>query len=365
MRIAVVDVAAEIGGAMSVLLDFVNYIQSEQPFCAENEWFVYTSTKIDIKDKSNINSIVVPEIKKSWFHRLYWERFTAIKDFKDRKIDIVISLQNTAFKKGSYKQITYFHNVLLLEDSHKYSLFKAEERKYSVYTKLIAPYTLRSLEGADYVIAQTNTVKNNLLKYNNDLEIIVVRPNVYIDSSYKNIFRGPLKGIVYPTSAVPFKRIEELVTCVSENYKWFVDNNLDVLVTISGKENEYTRNVIRMADGMQDVIHFIGFQERGDLLKLYNDHALFICSELESFPLPFCEAAYAGAPIVAARYPYSEEATEGNENAYLYKPGNTSEMMDCFIKLISNKATSFNGIEYVDNSWKSIEKLIAGRCEFE
>ena len=48
MKIAVVDVAAETGGAMSVLLDFLEYIQSDDYFCSKQEWIVYTSVDLHV-----------------------------------------------------------------------------------------------------------------------------------------------------------------------------------------------------------------------------------------------------------------------------------------------------------------------------
>lgn len=357
MKIAVVDVAADSGGAVSVLLDFLNFIQSDNEFCRYQEWIVYTSMPVEIAT-SNCQNVVIPEIKKSWVHRLYWEQTQAKKEFIEKKVDFVISLQNTAFKKGNYKQIVYFHNVLLLAEAGKYSLLKAAERKYAVYTKLIAPYTLRSLRNADYVIAQTETVKRDLLRKESKLNVAVIRPNVHIGEQYKGTAEFPIQGLIYPTSAVPFKRVEEIVECVRTNHNWFQRNEFKILITLSGEENEYAKSIKDKANGLLDVIQLIGFLKRDELLDLYKNYGLFTCSELESFSIPFIEAAFVGAPIVAAKYPYAEERIKGVNYAYLYESGDIKGLMKRLETVLKLKERKNNRIDFSENTWEQVIPLL-------
>lgn len=357
MRIAVVDVAADSGGAVSVLLDFLNYIQSDDEFCRLNEWIVYTSMPVEVK-AGNVENIVLPEIKKSWFHRLYWERFRAVKDFSKKRIDAVISLQNTAFKKGCYKQIVYFHNILLLAHPRKYSLLKATERKYAVYTKFISRYTLRSLRNADFVIAQTMTVRRELLKKSPDLNVVVVRPNIYINERYRNTAEFPVKGLVYPTSAMPFKRIEEIIECVRENQEWFTKHDFKVFITLTGEENHYAKKIKRKTEGLEDVVRLTGFLKRDMLLDLYKNYALFVCSELETVSLPLIEAAFTGTPIIAADFPYVKENTVGVNNVYLYAPGNTKDLMGRIHEVSLLKERKNNDLLLLGDTWKDVVSLL-------
>lgn len=357
MKIAVVDVAADSGGAVSVLLDFLNFIQSDNEFCRNQEWIVYTSMPFEI-GASNCQNIVIPEIKKSWFHRLYWEQTQAKKEFTEKNVDFVISLQNTAFKKGNYKQIVYFHNVLLLADAGKYSFLKAAERKYAVYTKLIAPYTLRSLGNADYVIAQTETVKRDLLKKESKLNITVIRPNVHIGEQYKDTAIFPIQGLIYPTSAVPFKRVEEIIDCVRVNHDWFHSKEFKVLITLSGEENEYARSIKDRSSDLSDVIQLTGFLKRDELLNLYKNYGLFTCSELESFSIPFIEAAYVGAPIVAAKYPYAEECIKGVNYAYIYEPRDIKGLMKSVETVSKLRERKNNHIDFSENTWEQVIPLL-------
>lgn len=357
MRIAVVDVAASSGGAVSVLLDFLDYIQSGGAFSRAQEWIVYTSMKLEIK-APNVRNIVIPEIKKSWFHRLYWEQFRSIREFAEKNIDVVISLQNTAFKKGSYKQITYFHNVLLLEAPEKYSLLKAAERKYAVYTRFISRYTLQSLRNADHVIVQTKTVRDALLKRERCLNVEVIRPNVHIDEKYKDTAEFPIRGLIYPVSAAPFKRVEEIVDCVRTNHEWFIEHDFEVLITLSGEENEYARMIKSRIKGLAATIQLVGFLKRDVLMSLYKNHALVACSELESYPLPFIEAAYVGAPVIAADYPYVKECISG---AFLYTPGDLKGLMQCIETAAGIGALQGDSADFSENTWELIVPMIGNR----
>lgn len=96
MRVAVVDVVAENGGSLSVLMVFLNYIEKSEE-ATEHRWYVFTSFPLDINCR-HIKNIVCKETKQSWFHKLKWENSTAKQLFEKYKIDVVFSLQNTGFK---------------------------------------------------------------------------------------------------------------------------------------------------------------------------------------------------------------------------------------------------------------------------
>ena len=357
MRIAVVDVAAEKGGALTVLQDFLRFVQSESCFCQEQEWFFYTSKDIGINDK-RIRSIVVPKVKKSWFHRLYWEKRLASKEFQKEKIDVVISLQNTAVVEGNYKQIVYFHNVLLLENPKKYSFFKASERKLALYTKVVSKFTLKSLKKANYIICQTEAVKQSLLVHNPSFNVCVIPPNYYVERKYMNTASFPIEGVIYPVSANPYKRIEELIEAVQRYYEWFVKHNFKILITLTGNENKYSKTIKKKTKGLEEIITFTGFLKREELLELYKKYCLFICSELESLCLPLVEASVVGTAIVAANYPYAKEVTDGINNAFLYTPGNIEELMDRISKVSKLKTVKYNKMDFHENTWSQIIPFI-------
>lgn len=354
MNIAVIDVAAESGGALSVLKDFLEYISSLTE--DEDEYYVFVSKEIDIVHP-RIHYCLKPEIKKSWFSRLKWERFGAVKELQALNIDVVFSLQNTAFYTKKFRQVVYFHNVLLLEPRRKYSLFKKSERHFGIYTRVIAPYTMRSLKYADTIICQTDTVKKSIEKRRLSARVISVNPNVYVDEQFINTAIKPIKGYIYPTAPVPFKRIEEVIECVKKNQEWFMQNNLEMLVTLEGTENEYAKMLYELGKGI-NALRFIGYQKREDILRLYRDHALVINSELESFPLPFKEAELVGTPIVAADYSYAIEILGNKQGTLVFRKHQIDEMFEAMKraaslgKITSEDLSKMNTWKLVVDEWK-------------
>ena len=352
MRIAVVDVAAEKGGALSVLTDFLEFVTSVDD--DTNEYFVFVSKAIDIIHP-RIHFIQKPEVKKSWFSRLKWERFKAMKEFVALNIDVIFSMQNTAFYSNHIKQCVYFHNALLLEPKEKYSLFKKSERIYGIYTRLIAPYTIKSMKYADLTICQTKTIRGALLKANPKLHVEVVSPNVRVEEKYINSATYPINGYIYPTAAVPFKRIEEIVECIKQHEKWFTENRLEMLITIDGTENTYAQKVFEIGKSIP-CIKFIGYQTRDKILELYSRYALVINSELESYPIPYREAELVGTPILSADYPYAREILKDNEKSRLFRHGDIESMFQAFVDTRGICTTS--NISIHKNSWCYIYNLL-------
>lgn len=64
MRIAIVDVAAESGGALSVLMDFLNYLHSIDD--DKNEYYIFVSQSIEIEN-NKFHVVIKPEIKNHGF----------------------------------------------------------------------------------------------------------------------------------------------------------------------------------------------------------------------------------------------------------------------------------------------------------
>lgn len=65
MNIAIVDIAAENSGALSVLLDFVDFIDTDNE-ARQHKWFVFVSNSEYFKSKSNhIISVELSNVKKA------------------------------------------------------------------------------------------------------------------------------------------------------------------------------------------------------------------------------------------------------------------------------------------------------------
>ena len=74
MRIMVFDVPAESGGALTILNQYYDTAIKDK----ENDWVFVVSTP-ELKETDNVKVLNYPWIKKSWFHRLYFDKLVANK----------------------------------------------------------------------------------------------------------------------------------------------------------------------------------------------------------------------------------------------------------------------------------------------
>ena len=72
MKIMVFDVPAEDGGALSILQDFY-----EQFLQDDKNNYIFVVGKPVLRSEKNVEVLRFPWIKKSWFHRLYFDYFVA------------------------------------------------------------------------------------------------------------------------------------------------------------------------------------------------------------------------------------------------------------------------------------------------
>ena len=89
MRTLVYDVAADSGGAATVLQSFYEEFKKD----TENE-YIFVLSVYELPETENIKVFNFPEVKKSMLHRLYFDHFVAHKLVKKYKVDRVLSLQN-------------------------------------------------------------------------------------------------------------------------------------------------------------------------------------------------------------------------------------------------------------------------------
>lgn len=318
MRIAVVDVAAQDGGAASVLNDFVDRLIEREK---ENDWYIITSV-LNMKESSNVHNLKFPEVKHSWIHRLWWEYTTFKKLVKKLHIDIIFSLQNNGLPIKEVKQVVYVHNILLVQNKIKFSWLNPLERKLAIYSYVLAPYVRYSWRYVDRLIVQGNSVKEQTEKYFLKEKIFVCRP--HIKSEQQEKAKDKIKGFIYPTSVWVYKNFELVVEAVKKLEAQGKD--IEVLITITGDENSYARKIKREALGTKG-IHLIGPQERKYILESYQDYGLLLVSKLESFSMPILEAMNSQTVIVALDLPYvRDHIIATNYNRLYIAQGNADDL---------------------------------------
>lgn len=345
-KIAVVNVAAELGGTASLLYDFVDSLLEREKNSA-NEWYIFTSV-IKTKEGRNIHNVRCPEIKKSKFHRMWWEYVCFPKLVKQYKIDTILSMQNNGLPVKNCRQIVYFHNVLLLQKKHRFSLIRLEEWKAAV---LKAPYTRHSWKYADIIVTQGKSVKEQLSRYYPRKRIKVITPDVKCTT--EGYVNESVKGFIYPAGPALYRNFETIINAVRQIEEKGLD--IEILLTINGNENFYAKKIATLVRGIKS-IRLIGRQPREIILRKYKNYGLIITSKLESFPLIIREAMMCQTVIVALDFPYVHDQIEltGYNRIYVAKQNGT-DLAEHMIKAMGDCQRG----NYVEQDLDGTNKLIS------
>lgn len=350
MNIAVIDVAAESGGALSVLNDFCDELRKLE---AKDHWYIVTSV-VRIEETEYLHNIRIPGIKRSWFHRILWEKFCFSKLMRERKIDVVVSLQNNAFPKGNWKQVVYFHNVLLLKHNISFSFFKGEERPFFIYSKILGPYIRRTWKNADKMYVQTENVKRLVGESGFRGDVEVVLPSIHLEDKIE-VVNKRVKGYIYPATAASYKNHMAIIMAV-ENINRKL-KKVEILFTIDERDNKYARKLVERAKNVSG-IYFVGKLSRNEIFKYYKEYGVIMVSKLESFGMPLLEAKTFQTVIVAIDYPYAKELLEGYNRAYLVSEEKLDEA------LISGLMDEQHG-NYVAEQLNWVQKMVSFIIDYD
>jgi glycosyltransferase involved in cell wall biosynthesis len=319
----VFDVPAESGGALTIL----NQYYEEALKNREDEWIFVLSTPI-LKEYKNLKVLNYPWIKKSWFHRLFFDKFIAHTLVKKYKVDEVLSLQNVVIPKVKVKQTLYLHQPLPFIEK-RYCII--ENFKFWVYQNLINKMIYKSIRKADKVIVQTKWIRDAAInKANVSKEKFLLRQpelNITIKKFYVSENKKD-QLFFYPSSGLIYKNHEVIVhACKILKDKHI--NNYKVVFTLSGDENKHIKMLKQIVEKNDLPIDFIGTIKIDKVYDYYAKSILVFPSYIETFGLPMLEAKMHKSPIIASDTKFSREILGSYSKAdfFSFKDGDTLAML--------------------------------------
>ncbi|XJZ27091.1 glycosyltransferase [Bacillota bacterium Lsc_1132] len=327
MKIVVFDVPAESGGALTILKQYHERAIRDK----ENTWIFVISTP-NLNETENVKVLKFPWVKKSWFHRLYFDKYVAHKIVVKYNADEVLSLQNVIVQNVKVKQTLYLHQPLPFIEK-RYSITK--NFKFWLYQNVINIIIFRSIRLADKVVVQTQWMKNACLQKVNvspsKFELIQPEIHMKINSHYKqeNTHR---KLFFYPASELKYKNHQVIVEAV----KMLRDKNIknyDIIFTLRGNENRNVKKLYKIVEKYNLSIKFIGKISAKEVYEYYSKSILIFPSYIETFGLPMLEAKMHGSPILASDCAFSHEILDEYEDVKFFDPFNSDQLA----KLIESK----------------------------
>ena len=312
MRIMVFDVPAENGGALTVLNQYHKKAIEDKG----NEWFFLISTP-KLSETQHIKVLNFPWIKKSWFHRLYFDIFVAYKVVEKYQPDKILSLQNVIIQNTNVKQILYLHQSLPFVEK-RYRI--TEDLKIWVYQNIIGKMIFRSIEKADKIIVQTRWIKEACLKKvkvdRNKIEIQQPEMDIVIKKHYKEEY-SKNKIFFYPANDLPYKNHRIIIEAAKELKKRNL-KNYKIIFTLTGNENKNIKRLYKRVKELSLPISFIGQINLDEVYEYYSKSILIFPSYIESYGLPMLEAKMHGTPILASNCAFSHEILDGYDDVKFF-----------------------------------------------
>lgn len=325
--ILVYDVAAESGGALSVLLDYYNKAKDDY-----KNRYIFVISKANIVSTDRIKVVTLPWVKKSWIHRLYCDLYYLGKITRSEQVTRILSLQNIAVKcKKEIYQEVYVHNAIPFTD-HRFLL--KDDPYLWVYQNIIGDITKKSLKKCDQIIVQTEWMKRAIANQCKIDENRIVIEHIKARGKTEN--RDIVKNNVffYPASSQKFKNHAVVIEACK-----LIPSNVDykVIFTISEDENKYTQKLSLECNKFNLPVEFVGFLDRKTVDSYYRHSVLLFPSYLETVGLPLVEAQQFGCPIIAAACEYARDAIGNYRNSTFFEPDDCKELSEIMMHMVNNK----------------------------
>ncbi len=329
----VFDVPASSGGALTILNQYYEKAVNDE----KNNWIFIISTP-ELKETKNIKILSYPWIKKSWFHRAWFDLRFEKKILRKYEYAELITLQNVPLKTKR-KHTIYLHNALLFYDV-KFNFFT--EFKNWLYNKITRIRIKRGLKNKhNQIIVQTNWMKKFLvLNYSYPKEKVrVIKPKLNEKTkNYKYTSKQGRKTFFYPADFHKFKNHEVIIKALLEIKRGY---NYEVIFTID-ETNKKAKKIVKTVNKHDLPIKFIGQIKYDKVLELYQESTLIFPSYLESFGLPLLEAKTIGSPIIASKKDFSIEILENYDNVTFFDPFDKDEL----VKILNQKLEYHKNLFY-------------------
>lgn len=328
MNILVYDVAAESGGAVSVL-DYYYDIHKEDK---DNHYYYLLGT-YKKPQTENITVLNYPKVKIGWIYRLIFDYIKAPRIIKELKIDTVLSLQNTVIPRYKGYQTVYMHNILPFSE-YRYSLF--EDKLMWIYQNIIGRFIYSSMKKADHIIVQAGWIKtaieSRIPESKGKIEVQFPQVSIshefhYIDGNYRKFF--------YPANFAPFKNHRVIV----EAARLIKDKHIgdyEIIFTLNGNETQKVAELKQQCISENLPIKWVGYLSRNIVYKTYTESILLFPSYIETIGLPLYEAKKIGSPIVAANLAYAHEVLDDYEKKHYFDWKSAHQLSVIMMEMLEN-----------------------------
>lgn len=352
MNILVYDVAASTSGALAVLEDF--YGQVKKYTHKDIKWFFIVSTK-KLKSVENITVKCYPWVKKSWFHRIFFEYFIIQKVIRELKIDLIFSMQNIIIPFTQIKQTVYVHLPMAFTD---YKLRFKENKILWFYQNILCYKIYKSIRQSYKVIVQTEWMKQACIDKTkcDGNKIVVVKPYIEFEKveSQSICDNNSIITLFYPATAFEYKKHFDILESL-KILKEKQNNKFKLILTITGYENRYAKKIRNYIKKYDLHVELIGNVDRSKIFQIYKKSLLIFPSEVESFGMPLLEAKMMNSIIFSKNTKFAREILCEYKNASFFS---TIEELVILLENVQNYKVVYVNEEYSVNPNSLVKEII-------
>ncbi|MFY7811053.1 MAG: glycosyltransferase, partial [Flavobacterium sp.] len=271
----------------------------------------------------NINYILLPLSKKSWFLRIYYEFVYFYFFSKNKNIDIWISLHDISPNIKAQKKFTYFHNAIPFYKAQK--LDWLYDFKIALFSKFyIYLYKINS-KNLTNIIVQQQFIKN-LFEKKGFKNILVAKPIVKTNDIYSSFeLDNNVIKLIYPSEPKVFKNhilIAEALKLLPKN----IQNQIVIYITFTKETNKFSKYFYKKYNYLPS-LKFLGWLSKNELYEYYQGvDALLFPSKIETWGLPISEIQQFNQPILISNLEYAKESVGDYDKVIFFNPENPKEL---------------------------------------
>ena len=312
MKIAVVDLASNNGGALAITHSFFEYIAAGN--ASSCEWY-YIIANLSLNETPFVNIIRFPVAGKGLIHRAIVKHIKINRFIHNNQINAVVCMDNMGIANCNIPQFVYLHQSLPFQKIKKFSFFKKEEREFAIRQYLQGSLIKKSISSSTCVFVQTEWMKNAVLDQVRNVHVVNIGYPQYEVRGSTDEIKVLTKDFFYPCSPVIYKNIPVIIKAVNRLRK--LGYSFHFYITLTDDELKYLGKTDTID---KDVFVCLGRISREKVHQLYQKTTLVFPSYIESLGLPLVEARDMGRWIIASDCAFSHEILDSYPNKEYFHP---------------------------------------------
>ncbi|MFC5285212.1 glycosyltransferase [Pedobacter alpinus] len=348
------------GGTLTIMQDCLKYLSQSR--AKEYHIIALINDLENFKEIDNIEFMEIPSMRKSYFHRLYYEYYKYKTLSNTLNPYLWLSINDMSSNVTAKHRAVYCHNP---SPFRKTTINDVLDQPQLFFFTLFYKYLYKiNIHKNDYVIVQQNWIKNEFINFFNlnPEKIIVARP---LDESPSIAINLETSEIIffYPAVSRPFKNFEVIIQAV-KLLKQKTNKNFNVVLTIDGSENNYAKRMIELASGIKE-IQFTGFLSRDKVIQYYKKASCLIFpSKLETWGLPITEFKAYHKPLFLADLPYAKETLGKYDKAIFFNTADAKQLSELMFQVINSQPLKYSNTEEVKyenpstKNWKELFNIL-------